>query len=64
MSWWAMTFPADGWAGATLAYYQARPSRYTAAIALCALTVATVVVLWIGVRTALHLASGAAFHED
>ena len=64
MSWWAMTFPADGWAGAALAYYQARPSRYTAAIALCALTVATVVVLWIGVRTALHLASGAAFHED
>jgi tellurite resistance protein len=64
MSWWAMTFPADGWAGATLAYYEARPSRYTAAIALCALTVATLVVVWIGVRTALHMASGAAFHED
>jgi tellurite resistance protein len=64
MSWWAMTFPADGWAGATLAYYQARPSRYTAAIALCALTVATGVVVWIGVRTALHMASGAAFRED
>lgn len=64
MSWWAMTFPADGWAGATLAYYQARPSAYTATIAVIALTCATLIVAWVGVQTGRHLASGAAFRED
>ena len=64
MSWWAMTFPADGWAGATLHYYLARPAPYTAVIAGVALTMATLIVSWIAVRTALHMASGAAFRED
>lgn len=36
MSWWAMTFPADGWAGASLNYYLARPSNYTLVIAVVA----------------------------
>lgn len=64
MSWWAMTFPADGWAGASLLYYQARPSTYTLVIAAVALTVATLIVAWIVVRTSFHMLSGAAFHED
>lgn len=64
MSWWAMTFPADGWAGACIGYYRARPNRYTAAIAVVALAVATVVVAWVMVRTSRHMASGAAFRED
>ncbi|RCW70309.1 SLAC1 anion channel family protein [Pseudorhodoferax soli] len=64
MSWWAMTFPMDGWAGATMGYYAARPSFYTAAIALVALTLASGIVVWIACRTALHMASGAAFNED
>lgn len=64
MSWWAMTFPADGWAGATIGYYQARPSLYTAAIAVVALTAASLIVAWITVRTLRHMASGAAFRED
>ncbi|MBH2009458.1 MAG: hypothetical protein I8H71_07130 [Xanthomonadaceae bacterium] len=64
MSWWAMTFPADGWAGASLHYYLARPAPYTFAIAAVALAAATLIVSWIAVRTGLHMASGAAFRED
>lgn len=64
MSWWAMTFPVDGWAGASIGYYTARPSAYTAGIALVALTLATCVVLWIAARTAFHMSTGAAFNED
>lgn len=64
MSWWAMTFPVDGWAGASIGYYHARPSTYTAAIALIALALATCVVIWVTSRTAFHVASGAAFNED
>ncbi|MEF7616974.1 SLAC1 anion channel family protein [Aquincola sp. MAHUQ-54] len=64
MSWWAITFPADGWAGASIGYYQARPSAYTAAIAVVALTTASLIVAWITVRTMRHMASGAAFRED
>ncbi|APW40593.1 hypothetical protein RD110_09610 [Rhodoferax koreense] len=64
MSWWAMTFPADGWAGATIAFFHARPSVYTQAIAWFALAAASGIVVWIAVRTALHMASGAAFRED
>jgi len=64
MSWWAMTFPAGGWAGASLGYYMARPSPYTATVAVVALTVATVLVCWVAWHTVWHLASGAAFRED
>ena len=64
MSWWAMTFPADGWAGASLAYSVARPSVYTTVVAIVALTVATLIVAWVAARTAVHLVSGAAFRED
>lgn len=64
MSWWAMTFPLDGWAGACLAYHQARPSAATTVIAAIALAAATLVVAWISVRTVAHMASGAAFSED
>jgi tellurite resistance protein len=64
MSWWAMTFPADGWAGGALGYYLARPSPTTAIIAAIALAIATLIVTWILVRTVAHMATGAAFHED
>lgn len=64
MSWWAMTFPACGWAGATLGYYQARPSIATASIAALALTAATCVVGWVAAQTVRHMLSGAAFRED
>ncbi len=64
MSWWAMTFPADGWAGASIGFFRARPSIYTQGIAYAALAVASGIVLWIAVRTALHMVSGAAFRED
>ena len=64
MSWWAMTFPADGWAGASIAFFHARPSVYTHAIAWVALAIASTIVAWIAGRTALHMASGAAFRED
>ncbi|WPB56287.1 SLAC1 anion channel family protein [Xylophilus sp. GOD-11R] len=64
MSWWAMTFPVDGWAGASLAYAQARPGAWTTAVAVIALVAATLIVVWVGVRTAGHMASGAAFRED
>ena len=64
MSWWAMTFPLDGWAGASISYYLGRPSVYTAIIAGTALGAATLMVAWIATRTALHMASGAAFRED
>ena len=64
MSWWAMTFPADGWAGASMAYYLARPSVYTLCIAVFALTAASLIVAWIVWLTAFHMASGAAFRED
>jgi tellurite resistance protein len=64
MSWWAMTFPVDGWAGASIGYYNARPSGYTAAIALVALGLASCIVIWIACRTAVHMSNGAAFNED
>ncbi|MES2941846.1 MAG: SLAC1 anion channel family protein [Pseudomonadota bacterium] len=64
MSWWAMTFPVDGWAGASMAYYLARPSPYTTAVALIALTAASCIVAWIAIRTLRHMLSGAAFRED
>lgn len=64
MSWWAMTFPADGWAGASIGYYLARPSRYTAVIAVVALGLASLIVGWIAWRTTFHIASGDAFRED
>jgi tellurite resistance protein len=64
MSWWAMTFPADGWAGATIGFFHARPSVYTQAIAVIALTLASSIVVWIALRTTLHMVSGAAFRED
>lgn len=64
MSWWAMTFPVAGWAGASLAYYASRPSKATATVAVVALTAATLIVAWVGVRTFFHMASGAAFRED
>ncbi|QHI99660.1 C4-dicarboxylate ABC transporter [Xylophilus rhododendri] len=64
MSWWAMTFPVDGWAGASLGYYAARPDPMTAAVAVVALGAATAMLLWVGARTAVHIATGAAFRED
>ena len=64
ISWWAMTFPVDGWAGAAIGYYTGRPSAYTATIALIALALASCIVIWIGSRTAIYMASGAAFNED
>jgi len=64
MSWWAMTFPADGWAGASIGFFHARPSVYTQTIAVIALTLASLIVAWIAGRTALHMLSGAAFRED
>jgi tellurite resistance protein len=64
MSWWAMTFPVDGWAGATLAYLHARPSAYAQVIAVFALAAASLVVLLIAGRTAMYMASGEAFREE
>ena len=64
MSWWAMTFPADGWAGAAIGFFHARPSAATQAIAWFALVAASGIVLWIGAHTARHMFSGAAFRED
>lgn len=64
MSWWAMTFPVDGWAGATLGYYRAAPSTYAGAIAIFALAAATLIVSAVVIRTLRHMASGAAFRED
>ncbi len=64
MSWWAMTFPADGWAGASLAYHRARPTPATLAIAIVAFTAANLILAWIAVSTVRHFASGAAFRED
>lgn len=64
MSWWAMTFPVDGWAGATLAYAHAQPSGYARAIAVFALASASLVVLLIAGRTAFYMASGKAFREE
>ena len=64
MSWWAMTFPAGGWAGASLLYHLARPTPWTAAIAVVALCAATLIVGWITARTVRHMASGAAFKEE
>ncbi|SEL10220.1 tellurite resistance protein [Pseudoxanthomonas sp. GM95] len=64
MSWWAMTFPVDGWAGAALAYQHAQPSAYAQAIAVFALAAASLVVLLIGARTAFYMLSGKAFNED
>ena len=64
MSWWAMTFPACGWAGASLGFYAARPSPATAVVAGVALAAATGIVAWIGARTVRHMLTGAAFRED
>ncbi|WP_374680087.1 SLAC1 anion channel family protein [Hydrocarboniphaga effusa] len=70
MSWWAMTFPVDGWAGAALAFHHARPSAYTdyadytEAIAWLALIAATLIVCAVAWMTMRHLLSGKAFHED
>jgi tellurite resistance protein len=64
MSWWAMTFPTDGWAGATLAYYRARPEFFTAAVAVFALGAATILVMAIAWRTLMSVAAGTAFRED
>lgn len=64
MSWWAMTFPVDGWAGASLGYYMARPGPMTATVAGIALLAATVIVGWITCRTAFHMYTGAAFREE
>ncbi len=64
MSWWAMTFPADGWAGACIGFFHARPSVHTQAVAVVALAAATCIVSWIATRTMLHMFSGAAFRED
>ncbi len=64
MSWWAMTFPAAGWAGATLAFCHARPSDYAVVIAWAALGVASVIVAMVAARTAVHMVTGRAFSED
>ncbi|MFG6458895.1 SLAC1 anion channel family protein [Roseateles sp. BYS96W] len=64
MSWWAMTFPACGWAGAAIGYHLARPSTATALVAVGALAAASLIVTWIVVHTVRHMASGAAFRED
>ena len=64
MSWWAMTFPVDGWAGAALAFHRARPSAYTEAIAWIALIAATLIVGAVAWMTARHMLSGKAFRED
>lgn len=64
MSWWAMTFPAAGWAGACLAFSLARPSTATTVIAVVALCLASLIVGGVALRTAVHMASGDAFRED
>lgn len=64
MSWWAMTFPADGWAGACILYHRAHPTPVTLAVAVVALAAATLIVAAIGWRTAGYVVSGAAFRED
>ena len=64
MSWWAMTFPADGWAGATLAYHLARPEPLTAGIAIFALTCATIIVGVVVWKTLRSIVDGTAFAED
>jgi len=64
LSWWAMTFPLDGWAGASLYFHRARPGLATGAVAGVALAAATTMVAWVVVRTVRHVASGKAFRED
>lgn len=64
MSWWAMTFPAAGWAGACIAFHQARPSTATAVVAWVALGLASVIVGGVALRTVAYMASGDAFRED
>jgi tellurite resistance protein len=64
MSWWAMTFPLDGWAGACLNYYRARPGVFTASVAVVALVAASTMLLWVLSRTVLQVAAGKAFRED
>jgi tellurite resistance protein len=64
MSWWAMTFPLDGWAGASIYYAQARPTPLTQVIAFVALGAATLMLAWVLVRTVSQVAAGQAFHED
>jgi tellurite resistance protein len=64
MSWWAMTFPLDGWAGACTAYYHARPGMFTGIVAVVALMLATTVVVWVLLKTVTHIRTGRAFRED
>jgi len=64
MSWWAMTFPLDGWAGACLLYHRARPGPFTAVVAITATAIATGVVAWVSFLTLRHIRSGRAFRED
>jgi tellurite resistance protein len=64
MSWWAMTFPLDGWAGACIYYAHARPSPLTQVVALIALCAATLMLVWILVRTGSQVVAGTAFQED
>ncbi len=64
MSWWAMTFPLDGWAGACIYYAHARPTPLTQAIALAALGSATLMLVWVLARTVGQVVAGQAFHED
>ena len=64
MSWWAMTFPIDGWAGAALAFHRARPSAYTESVAWIALIAATLIVSSVAWMTTRHMLSGKAFRED
>ena len=64
MSWWAMTFPLDGWAGACIGYYRARPGPFTAGVAVVALVAATAMLLWVLARTLRQVFAGQAFRED
>jgi len=64
LSWWAMTFPLDGWAGACLAYHRLQPGPATGAVAAVALGCATLMVLWMTLRTLLYILQGKAFLED
>ena len=64
MSWWAMTFPLDGWAGASALYFRARPSMLTETVAVVALAAASCMLAWVVVRTTAYVISGKAFRED
>ncbi len=64
MSWWAMTFPLDAWAGSCIYYAHARTGNFTTTIAIVALAMATVMVFWVLGRTIVQIVTGKAFHED